>query len=777
MNLADKDRALHTTAPRPPWRCGFAFSAACVLISGPVAGQDAPSTEGDQAPRLVTQAEPVIPDGATLGIEGRTVTLLLIVEADGHVSEALVVEPTGAVLDDAAQAALLKSRFVPARRNGHAERSRIRYRLEFAPTNAVGAATSPTMKPTTPRGPPPPSTTATPPATAEGPAEQLVVVTGSRAPELSSQAITSVEVVPRSEIEEVGMQNLEDALFARPGIQLERTFRGTDLWIRGLGPRYSLILVDGMRSAGRIGGSLDLTRFVTERIERVEIVRGPSSALYGSEAIGGVVNMISRDVQEPLEVDADMRLGSNGAYAGSAHAAGRPIDVLGVEASAGRQHTPAFRTDDTSEATAGSDRTTDSLSGAFDIGRTKKNRLSARIDYTTIDLVGVDGGAGNVLFDRRQLQQQIQSSLRYQWEHEKWFLSNAISYSLFREQTVNDQRGSDALDTYEDSREHLTELSSTTDYTWSGHQRSTAGADVLIQTMKSPRLIEDAQRQRYALFAQHRLQLDPSRDSLIVIVPGVRMDVDSQFGEQLSPKLALRYQPATAWDLRASYGRGFRAPSFQQLLLRFENASVGYVVDGNPDLTAESAHSVDLSVEFEPSRRLKLYAAGFRNDLQDMIAVVTLSDGAGETIFSYDNLETARTQGLETQLTVAPREEVALSVGYTLTDTWDGENDRRIEGQAPHFFSGRLRLAYDPGKLVFIARGSLSVGRPYYLPGDAGVAEEVVAAPLAQVDLRFNKGFGPSFELFCGIENLLNAGDEFALLLPRQYYAGLRGRY
>lgn len=774
MHTVDQNGILNTRAAWLPAHLGAVLITCCLLFCTSAPGQDLSSTEDDQAPRLLFQSEPVLPDEASLGIEGRSVTLDLLVETDGRVSEVVVVGSGGAVLDAAARAALLDSRFVPATRGGYPARGRIRFRLEFAPQKTPHASQSPAA---TSVDVPESIKTITPPRPTEAPVDQLVVVTGARAPELGSQAISRTEVVSRSEMEEAGMLNLEDALFARPGIQMQRTFRGTDLWIRGLDPRYSLILVDGMRLSGRVGGSLDLTRFVTERIERVEIVRGPSSALYGSEAIGGVVNMISRDIDGPSQVDAEMRMGSKDAYSGSARGAARPIESLGVEASLGRQHTAAFRADGESEATSGSDRTTDYLSGAFDVGKSIKNRLSARMDYTKVDLRGVDAGAGSALFDRRQLQEQIQSSLLYRWEQKKWYLNQGVSYSLFREQTVNDQRGSDALDSYEDSREHLAELSSTADYTWNRQQRSTAGADLLVQTMRSPRLDENGQRQRYALFAQHRLQFDPTDDSQFVIVPGARVDVDSQFGSQVSPKLALRYQPVETLQLRAGYGRGFRAPSFQQLLLRFENPSVGYVVDGNPELSAESAHSYDLSLEFQPHRGISIYAAGFRNDLRDMIAVVTISDGAGETTFGYDNLERARTQGVESQVTIEPRREITLSSGYTWTDTWNGENDRKIEGQAPHLFTARLRLAHNPTELLFVARSSLSVGRPYYIEDDEGVGEETVASPLAQVDLRLSKSFGRAFELFCGVDNLLNAGDEFALLLPRQYYAGLRGRY
>jgi len=124
------------------------------------------------------------------------------------------------------------------------------------------------------------------------------------------------------------------------------------------------------------------------------------------------------------------------------------------------------------------------------------------------------------------------------------------------------------------------------------------------------------------MFAAHRWRFGDSKQ--LSLVPGARLDVDSQFGSQLSPKLALRYDPLKTLTLRASYGRGFRAPSFQEQLLRFENPSVGYVVEGSTSLRAERSHGFDLAAEYTPLPELFLLVAAFRNDLSQMITPVTM---------------------------------------------------------------------------------------------------------------------------------------------------------
>src|SRR5262245_52747694 len=153
--------------------------------------------------------------------------------------------------------------------------------------------------------------------------------------------------------------------------------------------------------------------------------------------------------------------------------------------------------------------------------------------------------------------------------------------------------------------------------------KTTFGWENLFQRLDSERLTTGGHRYRLAGFAQHAFRAYKRRDTRLDIVPGLRLDVDSQFGTQLSPKLALQFEPQDGLILRASYGRGFRAPSFQELLLRFENPTVGYVVAGNPDLGAETSHGFDAGVTWAAREWLDLGATFFRNDLTNMIAIVS----------------------------------------------------------------------------------------------------------------------------------------------------------
>jgi outer membrane receptor for ferrienterochelin and colicins len=146
-------------------------------------------------------------------------------------------------------------------------------------------------------------------------AGEVIVVTGTRSETPLAASPVTTEVIDRKRLEESGVQTVSEALTLRPGLWIDHSVAGTSgITIQGLGPQYSLILVDGARQIGRTDGDLDLDRFGIADIEQIEIVRGPSSALYGADALGGVVNIITRKPKDGFVLDTvgqiDGRLGS-----------------------------------------------------------------------------------------------------------------------------------------------------------------------------------------------------------------------------------------------------------------------------------------------------------------------------------------------------------------------------------------------------------------------------------------------------------------------------------
>src|SRR5687768_17068664 len=137
-----------------------------------------------------------------------------------------------------------------------------------------------------------------------------VVVTGTRTEHGLADTPIATQVYDRVEIEDSGAENLGEILEETPGVQLDRGIGGVGISMQGLGPSYTVVLVDGQRMTGRVDNVLDLSRFPAEDIEQVEVVRGPSSVLYGADALAGPVNLISRKPVKPHEAEVHAAYGS-----------------------------------------------------------------------------------------------------------------------------------------------------------------------------------------------------------------------------------------------------------------------------------------------------------------------------------------------------------------------------------------------------------------------------------------------------------------------------------
>ena len=123
--------------------------------------------------------------------------------------------------------------------------------------------------------------------------DETVVVTGTRSPHLLKDAIIQTDLIRSEEIQQQGATRLSDVIQERVGLSVISD-HGTGVQVQGLDPDYTLVLIDGEPVIGRTAGTLDLTRFSVGNLEQVEIVKGPTSSLYGSEALAGVINLITR---------------------------------------------------------------------------------------------------------------------------------------------------------------------------------------------------------------------------------------------------------------------------------------------------------------------------------------------------------------------------------------------------------------------------------------------------------------------------------------------------
>ena len=296
------------------------------------------------------------------------------------------------------------------------------------------------------------------------------------------------------------------------------------------------------------------------------------------------------------------------------------------------------------------------------------------------------------------------------------------------------------------------------------------GAEVLREALESDRLSKPGDRIRAALFVQDEWRLDSSNRA--IVAPAARVDVDTQFGTHATPRLASRLQIAESAVARASLGMGYRAPSFKEMLLLFQNPGAGYMVEGNPDLRPETSLSVQVGGEWQATSWLWLGADAYANRLRDMISVVALpDDGSGTLRFGYDNIGRARTVGGE-GYAMAVEGRAGLEIGYALTRTRDLDAARPLEGVPAHRLTATLRWRDKVNGFDAFAAAVFTGHRPFYLSDDSQTP--TLSARRVEIRARVAKRFRSGFGGFLGIDNALDAGDAgLDRIPPRTLYAGV----
>ena len=605
-------------------------------------------------------------------------------------------------------------------------------------------------------------------------AVEEIVVTGTRSERPLGSSPVATKVVTAEDIVASGAEDVGDLLQQVPGVDIQQGFLGSTVRLQGLDPEHVLVMVDGQRVTGRAGGAIDLSRIPVDSIERIDIVEGSGSALYGSDAMGGVIHIITRDPTSDTRVHARARGGTIGTGDVSGGIEGGSDEVR-ARADFGLHTNAVVDRDPSDEVTSGAGQLQGQGSARLDFDPTADLKVAATGSYSRLTLRAVDGSDSGALYDRTNIQEETRATLEPRWvpDEQTIFVAH-LGFTAFRDQYLSDQRGADVLDSYADTRDQLGQLTLTVERFY-GRHRLMLGAEGLAEWLTSERLAEgQSQRQRGGAFLQDEWMVVDGPAKLAVL-PSARIDGDSSFGAVPTARLAARFAPVEPLALRVAVGTGYRAPSFREQALLFENPGSGYRVDGNPDLQPETSRQLNGSVEWTPGKALTMMGSGFFHDVDQLITVATVADDPGLTRFSYANVARARSAGGEATFEVRPWTWLDLGGSYTYTDARDLTLDRELEGRARHRGTASLGLDIEPSDTQLTSRGGFVGSRSFYSDVDDPDATVERPAGYALVDVRLEQGIGRSVGAFAGIDNVLDAGDaELTPLLPRFYYAGVR---
>lgn len=602
-----------------------------------------------------------------------------------------------------------------------------------------------------------------------------MVVTGTRTEHLLSESPVPVLLIDRQAIRRSGAATVAELLLLEAGVHVvPEVGRASRIEMQGLSSEHVLVLVNGQRINGRINGAVDLRRMKTANIRQIEIVRGPSSALYGADALAGVINILTSGPILPGEFV--LRAQSYGQDFSARK--GLDLGPLALELMAGASRTTPYRVADSSSSGPKDGIDSEAGYGQMLARWAAGQRLSVDIhgEYALEDQARSYGGTGGSTYDTRKRIEDWRIGLSPHWELDAADLRLNARFSRYDDQFVQELRGSDAQDSDERTVDDLWVLGLQYDRRYGAHLL-TAGLEHQYEELDADRLQQSGERDRQAVYLQDEWSLHPRWR----LVPGLRYDRDSQFGEAWSPKLAIAVDTGPRSQLRLSYGEGFRAPDFKQLLLRFENPAAGYRVDGNPELQPESSQSLQFSWEWTPSRAHAFSVHPFYTEAEDLIEIVPTESEGQTLIFSYRNVRQARLYGADSQWRWTPLAGLAVELQYSYLNSEDRDSGQMLSGRAPHRIG--LNLGYTRGAWDYSLRSHWVDARSFAVelgngaPTPAGEADAYTLLDLrAEWRLPHASNTGAEgWVLAAGVGNLLDAGDpQYLPIAPRSYLLEVR---
>lgn len=571
---------------------------------------------------------------------------------------------------------------------------------------------------------------------------ETVVATASRRLQTLGEAPVATEVVDRGRIEASGATDLAGVLSMVPGVEVQGGHPvGTGVYLQGLGSERVLVMVDGEPVVGRISGEIDLTRLPVADVERVEVVKGPQSTLYGSEAMGGVINLVTR-APEPGVPAAGVQLtgGTEGRRDGAAYARAStgPLDWT----------------------VRGGVRDVDLVPGQnapLDAG-TRRWDGNARLGWQAAPALRLEAGGWLVEEDQQWRTGQLyQFAANRQWSGRlgaAWTRGvHRVAPSLYVagfEHELSRSSGPSPVGGGDREVQRLAEA--TVAYTGAaGPLALDAGVEMRQDWTRSDR-VEGEERDASAVEAYGQGTWKAGAWSL---VPGVRLSHDGRWGDHWTPRLALLWRPAPSLAVRASAGAGYRAPAFKELYMDFLNDAAGYTVRGNPELRPEESTSVSAGAEWA-GQRAYLRASAFRTDFDGFIETVVDEEASapGLAVYRYQNVAQGRTSGLEAQAGAALGG-LRADAGWSWLSTEDETTGRPLFGRPEH--SGRLALAYARASGLRVGLAGSYTGRT---PEQEVEGVVQYRESYLRLDGRVSHTLPRGLAVALGVDNLTGSGPE-----------------
>lgn len=589
-------------------------------------------------------------------------------------------------------------------------------------------------------------------AHAQAPAEPTelrpITVTATMSAHDTRTAPASVTVISREELDIRNANNLMEAVRGEPGVTL--TGQGTagrkTIALRGMDGRHVLTMVNGRRIAASddiVGHSDYQYSWVPmSGVERVEVIRGPMSTLYGSEALGGVINVITRRPKDKWE--GEFRLGggtltgrSGGSDSTVSVYAGGPVgDRLTLRLNGETGYAQPIE----SESAPG----TSELEGS----KIHMGSIGATIDLTanqTLDL-NYTGGLERRFFDaatRGALYRNSydirrdQSDITWRGDFDKW--NGQLRAYRSEIDITNHRTNGQSASAPQNMKEEVIDGFAASTF---GRHRLTGGGEVRREKLTHDELIGGSDTaDHHALFLQDEINLCYN----LTFTAGARYDHHEIFGSEISPRAYLVWEANDDLVIKGGYGHAFKAPTLKQISPNYRYEGSTYDVLGNPDLRPESLDSFELGADWQVGN-VGLYGTVFHSSVRDLIASTKISPPGERSVYQYQNVSRARITGVETGFLWDISREFAWTTNLTWLDTEDRDTGDQLEYRPRVAVSSYLDWFGPQG---WSARVGLEHTGTQY-----SVAEDLPSYTLWNASVA--KNFGKHITLRVGLENIGN---------------------
>jgi outer membrane receptor for ferrienterochelin and colicins len=615
-----------------------------------------------------------------------------------------------------------------------------------------------------------------------------VVVTGTRTPEAEQKATVRTDRVDRREAERRGATSVGEALQGQLGVQVNPSAYGflgnpSAIQIQGLDRERVLVLEDGERVIGGRDGAIDLAQIPMTDVEAIELVTGPTSSLYGTSAIGGVVNILTGP---PRRLGPSGRVRAEGRHPWGALGQGNAFyrsgpHWVGVDASA--QYGAAIKLrDDLPDAVPERSQYLLGLRAGTALGPVGL-MLKARFirDHSLGHQSEVVPGLGTYAID---LPEETDRFTLHLAETLRLGGGSTLRLSAARQWVFGDSI-TDRVDSPLDQtreRDGLLQSAEIIATIADGDRTWVVGTRAEVEEFEQS--LERIEPIGGQIVATHIEEVQPTTlgsgalygqlswrlHDVITVLGGVRGEIHLQHGAVAAPRLAVAVHPSEWLTLRASAGRGFRAPSARELGFSFDHTAAGYRVIGNPDLEPETSWgtNADATVAFD---RFQLRAGAYVNWIEDLIDIDYLAPGPGGVEdYGYQNIAEARTFGGQLDLLYWPATWLKTECGYAYTWTRDDTREMPLVGRPPHTVYAAAHAELPLGFELTLRQRVVT---------DAFIDEQTRTPGFGLVDVRVAKGLWPSAKAYLGVLNLGGAQkdpDRYADQRPlagRIFYLGL----